>query len=128
MLASDADRDRVVQGLKDAYVLGRLTHEEFDQRLAAALQSRTTDEAQSLLADLQPRPAPPPPPLPLAQATYPQHGLGPYLNWWPALLVGVVVLGALDSHNIQFFWWMIFPVFFCFRVGRRRYRYRGPRL
>jgi Domain of unknown function (DUF1707) len=127
MLASDADRDRVVQALKDAYVLGRLTHDELDQRLAAALQARTTDETQALLVDLQPRPAPPPP-LFTPQAPYPQQALAPFVSWWPALLVGIVVLGALDSHNLQFFWWMIFPAFFWFRGGRRRFRYRGPRL
>jgi len=127
MLASDADRDRVVQALKDAYVLGRLTHEELDQRLAAALTARTTEESQALLADLQPRPAPPPPLL-IPQASYLQQGSVPHVHWWPALLVGIVVLGALDSHNVQFFWWMIFPVFFWFRGGRRRFRYRGPRL
>jgi Domain of unknown function (DUF1707) len=127
MLASDADRDRVVQALKDAYVLGRLTHEELDQRLAAALQARTTDETQALLADLQPRPAPPPPLL-TPQAAYLQQGWAPHVHWWPALLVGIIFLGAFDSHNVQFFWWMIFPAFFWFRGGRRRFRYRGPRL
>jgi hypothetical protein len=126
MLASDADRDRVVQALKDAYVLGRLTHEELDQRLASALQARTTDETQALLADLQPRPAPQAP-LAAPQVAYPQRGLAPYVGWLPALLVGMLVLAALDSHSIQFFWWMVFPAFFWFR-GRRRYRYRGPRL
>ncbi len=128
MLASDADRDRVVQALKDAYVLGRLTHDELDQRLAAALQARTTEEARAILADLQPRPLAPPPPIPVPQAALVQQGLAPYVNWWPAVLVGVVVLGALDSHNVQFFWWLIFPCFFWFRGGRRRFRYRGPRL
>src|SRR5260221_14196607 len=106
MLASDADRDRVVQALKDAYVLGRLTHDELDQRLAAPLQARTTEEARAILADLQPRPLAPPPPIPVPQAALGPHGLAPYVNWWPAGLVGGGVLGALASHTAQFFWWL----------------------
>jgi hypothetical protein len=129
VLASDTDRDRVVQALKEAYVQGRLTHEELDQRLAAALRSRTTEEVQALLDDLRPRPAPPttalpPPPL----APYQQQGLAPYVNWWPALAIGVLFLGILgETHSVQYFWWLVFPVFFWFRGGRR-HRYRGPRL
>jgi len=61
MLASDADRDRVLQSLKEGYVQGRLVHEELDQRIAAALRARTVEELQALLDDLRPRPAPPPP-------------------------------------------------------------------
>jgi hypothetical protein len=127
MLASDVDRDHVVQALKDAYVQGRLTLNELDQRLSAALGARTLEQLQPLLDDIRPRPAPPslvPAPLPART-----EGLVPYLNWWPALLIGVVVLGlAGESHNVQYVWWMIFPAFFWFRGGRRRYRYRGPRL
>ncbi len=129
MLASDADRDRVVQALKDAYVQGRLTHEELDQRLASALRARTIEETHSLLEDLGPRPAPQPPLLPAPPVAYPQQGLATYVNWWPALLIAFVVLGvAGQTHSVQYFWWMIFPAFFWFRGGRRRYRYRGRRL
>jgi hypothetical protein len=127
MLASDADRDRVVQALKDAYVQGRLTHEELDQRLAAALASRTVEEIQSLLDDLRPRPTPLPPALPSPPVAQPQLGLAPYVNWWPALVIAIVVLGvAGQTHSAQYIWWLVFPAFFWFRGGRRRYR--GPRL
>ena len=129
MLASDADRDRVLQALKDAYVQGRLTHEELDQRLAAALRARTIEETQALLDDLRPRPAPPAPVAPGLQLAQPQPGLAPYVNWWPALAIGIIVLGiAGETHSVQYLWWVIFPAFFWFRGGRRRYRYRGPRL
>ncbi|HEY8761797.1 MAG TPA: DUF1707 domain-containing protein [Candidatus Dormibacteraeota bacterium] len=131
MLASDADRDRVVTALKDAYVQGRLTHEELDQRLAAALRSRTIEETESLLDDLQPRPTPRPSYLPLPPPTYPERGIAPYLNWWPLLAIAVVVLavaGGGHQGGAGFWWWIVFPAFFWFRGGRRRGRIRGSRL
>ena len=57
--ASDADRDRVVDLLRDAAADGRLTVEEFDERMAAALSSRTLAELAPLTADLGPGPARP---------------------------------------------------------------------
>ena len=50
--ASDADRDRVADVLCAASGDGRLTADEFDQRLEAALSSRTLDELAVLTADL----------------------------------------------------------------------------
>jgi hypothetical protein len=54
--ASDADRDRVLDVLRDAAADGRLTAGEFDERMEAALSSRTLGELAVLTADLQPRP------------------------------------------------------------------------
>ena len=50
--ASDADRDRVVDVLRAAAGDGRLTADEFDERLEAALSSRTLGELGVLTADL----------------------------------------------------------------------------
>ena len=50
--ASDADRDRVVDVLRAAAGDGRLTGDEFDERLEAALSSRTLGELAALTADL----------------------------------------------------------------------------
>ena len=50
--ASDADRDRVVDVLRAAAGDGRLTAAEFDERLEAALTSRTLGEMAVLTADL----------------------------------------------------------------------------
>jgi Domain of unknown function (DUF1707) len=127
VLASDSDRDRVVQALKDGYVQGRLTHEELDQRLAAALRSRTTEEVQALLDDLRPRPAPPAAVPPAPPALQLQQGLAPYVNWWPGLAIGFLLLAVVgETHSFQYLWWVAFPAFFWFRGGRHR-RYRGPR-
>lgn len=50
--ASDADRDRVAEILRDALAEGRLGMEEFDERLEAAYQARTYGELVPLTADL----------------------------------------------------------------------------
>jgi hypothetical protein len=50
--ASHADRDQVVDILKDAFVQGRLTKDEFDARLSQALASRTHADLGALTADL----------------------------------------------------------------------------
>jgi len=52
MRASDADRERVVDVLRVAAGDGRLTPEELDDRLGAALSARTFDELVPLTADL----------------------------------------------------------------------------
>jgi class 3 adenylate cyclase len=50
--ASHADRDRVVEVLKAAAADGRLTSDDLDQRVEAALTARTREELEPLLADL----------------------------------------------------------------------------
>jgi hypothetical protein len=50
--ASDADRDRVVDALRVAAGDGRLTAEELDERLEAALSARTLGELAGLTTDL----------------------------------------------------------------------------
>jgi len=50
--ASHADRDRVIDGLKAAFVQGRLDQDEFDHRVGQALASRTYAELAALMADL----------------------------------------------------------------------------
>jgi hypothetical protein len=59
MRASDADRDRVLDVLREAAAEGRLTPDELDERMGAALAARTLGELATLTADLpagQPEP------------------------------------------------------------------------
>jgi uncharacterized membrane protein len=56
--ASHADREQVIDTLKDAFVQGRLTKDEFDSRVSDVLASRTYADLAALTADL---PAGPPP-------------------------------------------------------------------
>jgi len=59
--ASDADRDRVIDVLRAATADGRLTADEFSERMEAALSSRTFRELAPLTADLAAPPASPAP-------------------------------------------------------------------
>jgi hypothetical protein len=56
MLASDANRDTAAGLLNAALAEGRLTADEYDQRLSAAYAARTWQQLDQLTADL---PAPP---------------------------------------------------------------------
>ena len=57
MRISDSDRDRVAAQLRDYYAEGRLTSEELDERITAALSAKTAGDLQRLMADL-PNPSP----------------------------------------------------------------------
>jgi hypothetical protein len=50
--ASDLDRERAVESISDAYVVGRLSHDELEMRCAAAYAARTWGELEDLTADL----------------------------------------------------------------------------
>lgn len=49
---SDADRDRAVSELSEAFQAGRITAGEFGQRSSQALRARTGEELTALLEDL----------------------------------------------------------------------------
>ena len=50
--ASDTDRDRVASLLREHHAAGRLTAEEFHERMELALDAKTLGELDDLLADL----------------------------------------------------------------------------
>ncbi|MFE7132960.1 DUF1707 domain-containing protein [Streptomyces sp. NPDC057638] len=52
MRASDHDRELIAERLRDAVAEGRLTMEEFDERLTRAYEARTQGELSPLVADL----------------------------------------------------------------------------
>jgi Domain of unknown function (DUF1707) len=55
---SDADRDRALCELSEAFQVGRITADELDERSGQALAARTGKELTALLADLPAGPAP----------------------------------------------------------------------
>lgn len=67
--ASDADRDRYLQALREAYAEGRLDASEYEDRMQAALAAKTYRELQPVVADLPVKqgqlPGPPSPHLPV---------------------------------------------------------------
>ncbi|MER6910633.1 DUF1707 domain-containing protein [Streptomyces sp. NPDC000594] len=52
MRASDSERERVAERLREAVAEGRLTMEEFEERLEAALGARTHSDLEPLVRDL----------------------------------------------------------------------------
>ena len=55
--AGHADREQVIEALKNAFVQGRLTKDELDTRAGQALAARTDAELAALTADIPPAPA-----------------------------------------------------------------------
>lgn len=54
----DADRDQAAECLREHLAQGRLSQEEFDERLSSALSAKTASDLQPLFADLpDPRPS-----------------------------------------------------------------------
>jgi DNA-binding PadR family transcriptional regulator len=49
---SDADRERATRRLRDHYAEGRLTRDELDERITAALNARTFGDLRRVVADL----------------------------------------------------------------------------
>jgi hypothetical protein len=118
--AGHADRELVIEALKDAFVQGRLTRDELGARAGRALAARTSAELAALTADIPAGagPARPPTPVrrwPLARAAagsggclllafaaawvggHLDHPLGPspYKSWMgPCFFVALVALVA----------------------------------
>jgi len=82
----------VTARLRDHYAEGRLTRDELDERIAAALNARTFGDLRQVLADLpEPRPvAPMRSPLATAPRMYPAFRRGPRL--FPLLAIALVAL------------------------------------
>jgi hypothetical protein len=57
---SDADRDRAAARLREHFAEGRLSPDELDERISAALSAKTVGDVRRIMADL-PDPAPTPP-------------------------------------------------------------------
>jgi hypothetical protein len=116
--ASHADREQVIDTLKDAYVQDRLTKDEFDDRVGHALASRTHADLAALIADLPAEPLavrPPRRPVParpenravrngtrlIAAATVLAGGM------WAAAL-----LSQTDNHAVAVLVWTLTFVWF----------------
>jgi len=75
---SDADRERVAARLRDHYAEGRLSAEEMEERISAALSATTVGDLRRVMADLpEPEPAGAPGPAgPGGMAAAGWHGPG----------------------------------------------------
>lgn len=123
--AGDRDRDQVTEALREHYAQGRLTVEEFDERLTAATSAKTMGELRTLTADL---PA-------LPDSSEPQErAWTPKQMRWIAVggVVATAVIVALLAVFGHFFYavptWLVILVVVRLLHGRRRIPgVRGPR-
>ena len=87
--ASRADRERVIDVLKAAFVEDRLTRDEFDERVGRVLASRTYRELAAVTADL-PEPVAARPSRPSAQERH-RIGMSTAINAGASVIVVATV-------------------------------------
>ena len=114
MLAAAADRERTMDVLKAAFMEGRLTKGEFDERTARVLAARTYAELHALVGDLPVGPGGPVAPAPY-QAGYYQPlnvrrtngfavgslvcGIVPFFGGIPAVILGHYARGQIRKSG-----------------------------
>jgi hypothetical protein len=112
--ASHADRERVIDTLKVAFVQGRLAKDEFDLRMSRTFRSRTYADLAAVTADLPAGPGnawpvreePPPGPVPPDDPTRIPTALG--AGAWAFVWLGLLLIpGSLAT---QFFALMVLGV------------------
>jgi hypothetical protein len=104
-----ADREQVIEALKDAYVQGMLAKDELDARLGQALAARTYADLAALTADIPPRPPaarPARPPArarrrPLARAAARPGGCLVIAAGVPANLLSASITSAMPAWPAQ---------------------------
>jgi len=127
---SDADRDRAAARLRDHFAEGRLTQEELDERISAALSAKTFGDLRHVMADL-----PQPEPVPATAAPNPQRAGPPrivYRHGPPilplvlfALLAAVIIPGGGWLFlKLLLAFWLVSCLIGAFAAGRYYRRIR----
>jgi hypothetical protein len=131
--AADADRERVVEALRQHHVDGRLDAEELNQRIDRVYAAKTFGELDEITTDLPPiqtparagapvRPRPADPGRARAKAAFQRH-LFTYL-WVNGLLV---VIWALTNFGGYF--WPVWPMLgWGIGLGAHAFSVYGPRV
>jgi VIT1/CCC1 family predicted Fe2+/Mn2+ transporter len=126
--ASDADRDTIVERLRKAAGEGRISSEELEERVDAALRARTYGELEWLIADLprtdvarRRRPS-------LARSTYVGAGALAAVTV-PLVAMAIVIVFVLAAAALTAAWWIVAIALWmvCRGAGRRRHGWRRPR-
>jgi hypothetical protein len=120
----DAERDRAIAALGDHFAAGRLTADEFDQRVDQALKARFNEDLEPLFADLPRTVEPEPKP-------NSNHRSDFTLAWsamlWLAPLIVIFAVVAAIVLSAPWLVWVFLWVFLITGLFRRRRRYYGPR-
>ena len=125
--ASDADRDAVADQLREHAATGRLTLDEFGERLERCYAAQTYGDLEPLIADLPgpdlyaDLPVPPGGPRPVAGGWSPRgssgddsgHGRGAWASWATASVVcwAIWLAGVLSGGGLAGLWpvWVSVP-------------------
>ncbi|MFC5149099.1 DUF1707 SHOCT-like domain-containing protein [Streptomyces aureoversilis] len=101
MRASDAERERVAEALREAVAEGRLTMEEFEERLEAAYKARTHGDLEPLVRDL-------PAPAAAVSLTKPAGATAPVQQDWADRIggpaSGTVAIGVMGGFQRRGAW------------------------
>jgi hypothetical protein len=113
---SDSEREQVVDELGRHLTAGRLTIDEFDQRVAQVYRSVTQAQVNQVLRDLPAAPTPAPREIRSAQPArrrVPSHQRIEWLAWLAAGSLNIVIWGiiSLATGVMIYFWpvWVIGP-------------------
>ena len=121
----DAERDRAIASLGDHFAAGRLTAEEFDQRMDQALKARFNEDLEPLFADL---PRTVEPDVQSNSNRRPDLHLAWSAMLWMAPLIVIFAVGAAVVLSAPWLVWIFLWVFLITGLFRRRRRYYyGPR-
>ena len=108
--ASDAERERVVEQLREHSGAGRLSAEELEGRIEEAYAARTLGELREVLRELPPEPPPTEPRRQRRRPRVPAALLAPAT----LLLLGAVAAIVLSGGHL---WWIVFPLGFMWMKG-----------
>ncbi len=109
---SDADRERVAARLREHFAEGRLSSEELDERISAALSAKTAGDLRRVMADL-PDPGLAVPP---GRPSPPWAARGPVFRRGPRImpLAILALIAALVIPGAAWFFLLFFQVILLF--------------
>ncbi len=121
MRAASTDRERTVDVLKAGFAEGRLSQEEYNERMGRAYAAKTYGELAALTADLPAGPYPTPTawPVPFYQAPPPQ--VVPGTN---SMAIAAMVLGVAEFFTAGL---TAIPAVICGHIARRQMRQTAQR-
>ena len=114
MRAASADRERAVDVLKAGFAEGRLTQDEYNERIGRAYAARTYGELAALTADLPAGPLPAMYPMPMYQPPVTTNSLAR-----ASLVLGVAEFFTMGLTAI--------PAIICGHMAKREMRQTGQR-
>jgi class 3 adenylate cyclase len=107
MRASDADRERVAELLREHFSAGRLSDDDLSERVEAVYGVRTMSELAALTADLPSPPAPGPGPGPTRHRSALETSVR--IHFTVYLLVNLMLIGIWAASGAGYFW-PIWPI------------------